>query len=307
MWYGWGFGPSFPASSAANIVVPSVYYCSSFEFDETYSLFLQGHMDNVEWLTTIRDINSHARVGQVPLRLYPCIMILIFLALPAALIGIAVTTSRNGAFSIGAFYGILGGLIFCSCVSIFLIYSLRLSFQNRLRRYIESKNAIFVPRGMQWRLKQQSSWGYRSRRVFYWIEIEIAQAVQPETVTYVVQGMNPNQVIYPQGQVVTGYPQGQMMTGQVVTGYPQGQMPTGYPQGQMPTGYPQGQMPTGYPQGQMPTGYPQGQMPTGYPQGQMPTGYPQGQVPPPYNPNQQTVVPPPYNYSPANTEETKNM
>jgi len=143
--------------------------CLDRRFDETYSLLLQGHIDQQEWAKEIAEVNGIFGPIFARQRRMVFLPLAFFLFMPVMII-VAIYT--------GIFYVIFVGFalfFFAALATVFINISLMKELTRRVHEFLATKNQqLWLPRGIQWRLLSEVHGRRKHRTVVYWIEIELA-------------------------------------------------------------------------------------------------------------------------------------
>jgi len=195
-----------PQSSTNSVIIlatPNAFTCSSGNgkiFDETYSLFLRGRIDEIEFHDTITKINESIKQNNAPLQIAKIVCTILIIG---AIICFAVTpvvVSDN--FSQFPFTVVLAFLLFISVLLIICCYCVPISKRSleTLNKLIELENYKYIPRGIQWRLKSFIQGVGKSAATIYFIEIELVSSqigTLPEQPPTYQAAVSPYQPPYP--------------------------------------------------------------------------------------------------------------
>jgi len=166
-------------------------------FDETYSLFLRGRIDEIEFHDTITKINETIKQNNAPLQVAKIVCTILIIG---AIICFAVTpvllADNLAKFP---FTVIIAFLLFISVFLIVCCYCIPMSKRSleTLNKLIELENYKYIPRGVQWRLKSYVQGAGKHAATIYFIEIELvspqigAFPEQPPTYQAVVAPYQP--------------------------------------------------------------------------------------------------------------------
>jgi len=172
------FGFNFYPQSTPQLVVITpklqINVCcgNGTQFDDTYSMYLRGKIEETEFRQTIERINSEIPLAYQPSKYFGILTAVLFI-----FFFITIILTAPFILTSGTFIPFNVPIAFCYFIGAFISICCSYRQTQKAARFmqwvISGENQRFLSRGMQWRLKSVSIPYGRGTRSFTWIEIEI--------------------------------------------------------------------------------------------------------------------------------------